>query len=190
MALLTGMRNGELYALLWKDVDFENREISVNKSFNCRKRITKCTKAGRWRSVPISDELMALLKELKATSAGRPEVLPRLDRWYNGEQARKLREFCQGIGLPSTKFHTLRACFSTQLIRNGVPPIQIQKICGWEELKTMQSYIRMAGIETKGATESLRVLPAMKVFDTVAGLFSTKTNGQKVKNKAVKKGVA
>jgi len=58
-----------------------------------------------------------------------------------------------------TVSNTLRACFATQLIRNGIPPIQIQKICGWKDLKTMQKYIRLAGIEIKGATESLRVLP-------------------------------
>ena len=37
----------------------------------------------------------------------------------------------------------------------------VQKICGWRDLKTMQRYIRMAGIEIEGATESLRVLPAV-----------------------------
>lgn len=179
-ALLTGMRNGELYALLWTDVDFGNREIAVTKSYNCRKRIVKSTKAGYWRTVPISGELLTLLKELKATAGDRPEVLPRTDRWKEGEQAKKLREFCQGIGLPSVKFHTLRACFATQLIRNAVPPIQLQKICGWKDLETMQRYIRLAGIEVKGATESLKVLPDFQVFEIAAALLPSKTLGEKV----------
>jgi integrase len=33
LAILTGMRNGELYALNWTDIDFENRVISVTKSW-------------------------------------------------------------------------------------------------------------------------------------------------------------
>jgi len=171
MALLTGMRNGELYALQWADVDWENDVISVNKSYNCRARSVKCTKSGHWRSVPISSELRVLLQELRATAGDREHVLPRLPSWKEGEQAEILRQFCEGIGLPSVKFHTLRACFATQLIRNGVPPIQIQKICGWKDLKTMQRYVRLAAIETKGATEGLKVLPAQEVAAKVVHLF-------------------
>lgn len=165
MAIQTGLRNGELYALLWTDVDFLNREITINKSYNARIKKVKSTKAGYWRTIPISNELLGFLTELKEQAGDRKEVLPRLPRWAQGEQARRLREFCVGIGLPSTKFHTLRACFATQLIRNGVPPIQIQKICGWRDLETMQRYIRLAGIEIKGATESLRVLTDVKVME-------------------------
>jgi hypothetical protein len=32
------------------------------------------------------------------------------------------------------------------------------KICGWQDLKTMQRYIRMAGIDEQGATEGLNLL--------------------------------
>lgn len=165
LAIQTGLRNGELYALLWEDVDLLNREITINKSYNCRTRSIKSTKAGYWRTIPISDELLRFLTDLKNRSGNRPEVLPRLPRWEHGDQARRLREFCVGAGLPSIKFHTLRACFATQLIRNGVPPIQIQKICGWRDLETMQRYIRLAGIEVKGATESLRVLSDLNVIE-------------------------
>lgn len=165
MAIQTGLRNGELYALLWDDVDLINREITINKSYNCRIRKVKSTKAGYWRTIPISGEFYGFLVELKNESGDRKEVLPRLPRWDHGDQARRLREFCIGSNLPSIKFHTLRACFATQLIRNGVPPIQIQKICGWKDLETMQRYIRLSGIETKGATESLKVLSDMNVLE-------------------------
>ena len=33
MALFTGMRSGELFALLWSDIDFGSRLISVNKQW-------------------------------------------------------------------------------------------------------------------------------------------------------------
>lgn len=171
MALLTGMRNGELYALTWEDVDFENRLISLTKSYNTRTRSTKSTKSGSWRTIPISTELEILLKELKLASKNRNHVLPRLGGWEKGMQAKILRQFCVGIGLPSIKFHTLRACFATQLIRQGIPPIQIQKICGWKDLETMQIYIRLAGIDVQGVTESLRVLPEREVFAKVVNLF-------------------
>jgi len=172
MALLTGMRSGELYALLWKDIDFENRVISVTKSYNPRKKIIKGTKAEYWRYVPMSDELTSHLQEIKSLAGERPEVLPRFWEWTKGQQARVLRAFCNGIGVPSIKFHTLRACFATQLIRNGVAPAVVMKICGWKDLETMQRYIRLAGIEIKGATNVLHVLPDIKVMAQAAVMFT------------------
>lgn len=174
LALLTGMRSGELYALLWTDIDWENSTITVSKSFNNRFDVIKSTKAGYWRTVPISAELMTLLKEIKLQAGDRAHVLYRHTLWTKGMQARELRQFCIGLNLPSVRFHALRACFATQLIRNGVPPIQIQKICGWRDLKTMQRYIRMAGIEVTGATEVLKVLPEPEVMAKVVNLFSSK----------------
>jgi len=32
------------------------------------------------------------------------------------------------------------------------------KICGWSDLKTMQRYVRLAGIEIEGATKPLSFL--------------------------------
>ncbi len=99
-------------------------------------------------------------------------VLPRFKESRVGGQARVLRAFCKGIGIQSVKFHTLRACFATQLIKEGVAPAIVMKICGWKDLKTMQRYIRLAGLEVDGATEALKVLPAQDVMENVVQLFS------------------
>lgn len=172
-ALLTGMRNGEIFALLWSDIDFENKIINLTKSYNKRSGETKCTKGGYWRHIPISSELEILLKELKLKSNGSPYALPRIRDWNKGYQARELRAFCLSIGIPSIRFHALRACFATQLIRQGIPAIQIQKICGWKDLETMQRYIRLAGIEVAGVTENLKILPDRAVMAEVVNLFAT-----------------
>jgi len=119
MALLTGMRSGELYALEWNDIDFENKLVRVKQSFNKRTREIKTTKSGYWRNVPISSDLNYLIVELKSLTGQGRWVLPRVSDWDRGEQAKPLRAFLIEIGLPSVKFHTLRACFATQLLAHG-----------------------------------------------------------------------
>jgi integrase len=158
-ALLTGMRSGELHALEWDDVDFENKLLNVNKTYNVRVRGFNSTKAGYWRQVPISQDLEQILAELKKLASSSKFVFPRSWEWDKGLQARVLRRFCFLHGLPSIKFHTLRACFATQMLRSGVEAAKVMKICGWKELKTMQLYIRLAGIEVQGTTESIKLFP-------------------------------
>jgi len=50
-------------------------------------------------------------------------------------------------------------------------PIQIQKICGWKDLETMQIYIRLAGIEVQGVTDGLKLLPENEIMGKVFSLF-------------------
>lgn len=140
-APLTGMRSGELYALEWKDVDWENKILSVTKSYNCRMRETKSTKAGTWRQVPMSQKLMEILRTQQKATGSTVQVFARSWQWERGLQAKVLRTFCYIHGLPSIKFHTLRACFATQMLRQGVEAAKVMKICGWKELKTMQHYL-------------------------------------------------
>ena len=171
LALFTGMRSGELFALEWEQVDFENKVIYVHRNWTNRTGFGP-TKGRYWRAVPVeSTQVLNLLKELKVRRAGERFVLPHFKLWKDGEAAKVLREFCVGSGLPSVRFHTLRACFATQLIRDGVAPAVVMKICGWRDLKTMQRYIRLAGIEVKGATQGLKLLPEREAMGRVIELF-------------------
>jgi len=129
---------------------------------------------GYWRNVPLSSEFYwFLLHELRLEEmAPNDFLLPRFWEWDKGGQATVLRGFCEANGLPSVKFHTLRACFATQLISSGVPGTVVMKICGWKDMKTMQRYIRLAGIDEAGATEVLRFIPtAEAAMERVVSLY-------------------
>jgi len=102
-------------------------------------------------------------------------LLPRNKQWDRGDQSRPLRAFLVEAGLPSVKFHTLRACFATQLLADGVEMTKVMKIGGWKDIKTMQIYLRLAGVDERGATNSLRFLPSDEaVMGHVVELFNFK----------------
>lgn len=154
MALYTGMRNGELYALTWDKVDLEKRLIRVDLSWS-DKNGYKSTKSGDDRILEIPMPLLPLLQELKLKSAGSDFVLPRLNKWDKGEQARELRAFLKIIGLPMVRFHDLRASWATLLLSKGVPPSKVMAQGGWKDMDTMMIYMRKAGIDIKGSTSVL-----------------------------------
>lgn len=154
-ALKTGMRSGELKALLWTDVDFESRVIHVSKSWSSKNGV-KSTKSGRSRVVPMSDDLMVFLKELRLKGNPKePHVLPRLNEWSKGYQAKVLREFCKQIGITTIRFHDLRATFITNLLSQGVSLARVMAIVGHSQIDTTNEYLRKAGVDLKDATNCL-----------------------------------
>jgi len=66
-----------------------------------------------------------------------------------------LRDFCRSIGITPVKFHDLRATFITQLLLRGVSLAQVMSIVGHSQLKTTNTYLRVAGTDLDGATEKL-----------------------------------
>ncbi|MBS1983576.1 MAG: site-specific integrase [Bdellovibrionales bacterium] len=208
VALLTGMRSGELHALRWDRVEMVSEQAAlaqaslapdkrcfglmrIHRSYNAKLRTDKCTKGAYWRTIPISGELYWFLAELKRASGSLEHVLPRFRDWDKGEQARVLRTFCASVGLPSIKFHTLRACFATQLISNGISNGRVMKICGWKNLATMDRYIRMAGIDERGATEGLKVLSSdIEAMTQVVDLIGFRSDQPQNEGLAVRDGYA
>lgn len=154
VALFTGLRNGELYALRWINIDLDGRRIIVNSSWSSKDGF-KSTKSGNDRIVEIPKPLLPLLFELKLRSAESDFVLPRLNRWDRGEQAYDLRLFLKAIGLHEVRFHDLRASWATLLLSKGVAPSQVMAQGGWADMNTMMIYMRKAGIDIRNSTSVL-----------------------------------
>ena len=155
VALYTGMRNGELYALKKACVDFASNTILVNLSWNNVDGF-KSTKSGDDRRIDIPTPLLPILKELMEESDSE-FLLPRLSKWDKGEQARDLRMFLMGIGLPPIRFHDLRASWATMLLSKGVEPIKVMKMGGWKDLAPLLIYARKAAVAIKGASACLNL---------------------------------
>ena len=120
LALRTGMRIGEIRALKWKDLDFENRLIEARRS--CRQgRITK-PKNGKGRKVDMSKQLAEVLRELKHKQwkkyAGKE-----VPRWVfaniRGGMLRHntfreaLMSCLNKVGLRNIRIHDLRHAYAT-----------------------------------------------------------------------------
>lgn len=156
MACYTGMRSGELYALSWEQVDLDRRKIKVDRAWNSKDGL-KSTKSGHDRWVEISPYLNPVLAELKLKAANTQYVLPRSQDWDRGEQARVLQAFLIGLDLPLIRFHDLRASWATIMLGMGIEAAKVMKMGGWSDLKTMERYLRLSGIETEGIVDDLEL---------------------------------
>lgn len=154
VALFTGMRSGELYALKWSDLDFDAKTIGVSKSWSSKNGMTS-TKNQKNRVVPISEELLQFLRELKVACGPEEFVLPHLQEWKRGQAAKVIKTFCRAIGVTDIKFHDLRATFITNLLARGEPLVRVMATVGHSDMETTNVYLRKSGIELQGATERI-----------------------------------
>lgn len=158
VALYTGMRNEEQFALRWQNVDLENRLIFVREVWTKKDGFKQLTKSGEDRVVEIAQPLMTILKELKLKNTDSVFVLPRIDAWEVGRQAEILRTFCMGLNLPPISYHALRATWATLMLSKGVEPVKVMKMGGWMSLKTLEKhYIRLSGVDIRGMTDRLNL---------------------------------
>ena len=181
LALMTGMRNGELYALRWSDIDFTSGVIQVSRQFTSKDGV-HLPKRGRKRTIDLSSELDSFLHQIKLKyglakqkmwswsgncnsnygAARKKEyfvwddlILPRMRSWKQGMQAAELKNFCRQIGIKEIKFHDLRATHITSLLSNGVAISKVMRQAGHSRMTTTDGYHRLAGVEVKGITQKL-----------------------------------
>lgn len=183
-ALFSGLRNGELYALRWRDIDEVTGIITVSGQWTNKDGL-HATKTNRNRVVPISQNLKELLIELKnlgpfqETLTGLDGsshfvddlVLPRSSEWKHGEQSKITKKFCKSIGITEICFHDLRATFITNLLAQGVSLPKVMSIVGHARTSTTDEYLRLAGVNVRGTTDMLGYALPKPEKDNVVSLF-------------------
>jgi integrase len=135
-ALLTGCRYAELTALQARDLDTDAAVLHI-----------RTTKAGKPRSVPLTDDAVRFFGQV-AAGKGRDEVLlARGDgaRWGKSHQFRPLRDACRTAKIvPAISFHILRHTFASRLARQRVPMGIIAAALGNSEAICAKHYAHLS----------------------------------------------
>lgn len=159
IALMTGMRKGEILALQWKDIDFDENVILVYKSlfYNQSRPTIKGTKteAGT-RIVPLLDDLKEFLLTIPSR---KPNHYVISDNGKDPLSARRyqtlLKNFKEETGADFTA-HQLRHSFATIAFENDVDAKSLQEIIGHKQLSTtMDIYADFRERSVKKAAEKL-----------------------------------
>ncbi len=151
LAITTGMREGELLALHWQDMNFEDcslqvkRAVSYLKGYGYIESEPKTAKGRRMIKLPVF--VVAILRRHKTQQeehrreVGRAWIEKDLmftnaqGYFYSASTLRKVfRRFLVSIGLPHMRFHDLRHSAATILLAMNVHPKVVQEILGHSQI--------------------------------------------------------
>jgi len=133
---MTGMRWGELNALVGSDVNLLKRTVKVNKSYSEGKKgekILSGTKTHQAREIPLAKELLPLVeKQLQLGGADTPlfQSANGMPLQYNNFMSRVFKPAVKRAGLEGVSFHNLRHTAASLLIHSGAPVTTVAGILG------------------------------------------------------------
>jgi integrase len=158
MALTTGMRQGELIGLRWRDISFEHSSINIHRTVTyAAKRgfiISEPKTTASRRKIAISSFLIEVLKQHQAKQ--KEARTKARGHWKENDLV-----FCNGhgeflhpaslvwtfrnlltkAGLERIRFHDLRHSAATILLTMGVHPKVVQELLGHSTIRlTMDTY--------------------------------------------------
>ena len=139
VAVLTGLRIGEILALRWKRIDLLGGNLEVAETYSSGEFGPPKTRRSR-RTIPMSASLVELFQRLRpaccepdrlvfATRKGTPLNAKNL---YN----RQLAPTCDTIGLPRKSWHVFRHIYQTVLHDSGASLKTSQELLGHSDLET------------------------------------------------------
>ncbi len=144
MAAYAGLRQGELLALRWRDVDFAGSALTVARAMSAG--VESTTKSGRVRRVPLADQAAAALDRLSRrehfTAPDELVFCNVLGRPLDGSALRRRYRRAQiAAEARLLRFHDLRHTFGSLLAARGVDVVTIQKAMGHSALSTTSRYL-------------------------------------------------
>jgi integrase len=145
-AAFTGLRQGELIALRWRDVDFAASALRVRASYGLGR--VSPPKSGKVRSVPLAPAVADALAALR----GREHFKDDDDLVFVGETGsyldgsalrRRYKDALERAGLRPLRFHDLRHTFGTRTIAKA-DIRRVQEWMGHADIQTTMRYLHYA----------------------------------------------
>ena len=141
VAVLTGMRIGEILALRWKAIDLVRGSIQVRETVSEGKFGSPKTKSSR-RDIPMSqpvcEAFQAQLARCRQKNSDDLVFTTRNQTPLNPKNLRRrvLQPACKSLGLPLISWHSFRHTHATQLAEVGESLRTAQALLGHSDLET------------------------------------------------------
>lgn len=179
VAAYTGLRQGELLALRWADINFEDSKIHVRHSLYREdgKATLKQPKSRKSRRVHIMPSQVVEVLAMRKSQQDQERLLEE-GRWeeqgfifttkhgrpLNGTNvSHRFRELQEQAGLSPVSFHELRHTYGSIAIRAGVPLPHVSELMGHSQISvTADFYSHFQEPAQKDAARKIgRVIPRL-----------------------------
>ncbi|MBE6910213.1 MAG: site-specific integrase [Ruminococcaceae bacterium] len=168
LELCTGLRKGELTALLWEDLDVENKVLTVNKQAvsidGGGVKVLPPKTETSIRKIAISQETLDHLIAEHAKHPDNPYMFPspRTGEMYHPDSIVNLhRKILKRAGLEPIRMHDLRHTFATLALQNGVDIKTVSWMLGHHDAGfTLRTYTHATVAMQAKAAETMGSLMA------------------------------
>ena len=159
-ALDTGARRGELFKLIWSDVDFENRLINLRAT---------TTKTQRGRAIGMTERLFLELQSLfeKSTKDSDSLVFGITDT-----VKRSFAGACRDAGIEGFRFHDCRHTAITRMVQSGMAAHLIMKVSGHTQPITFSRYVNVDDQTARQAASALDNFNRSAIAENATGLVN------------------
>lgn len=160
ICIYSGLRIGEVCGLKWKDIDFESKEIFVQRTVqrlykgknNNSEVIVTLPKTKRSaRKIPIAKVLIDKLKEVHKNYSDDCFITTGVaNQCYEPLTYRHVyKQILKHCQLPYKKFHCLRHTFATRCIRVGMDIKSLSEVLGHSNIGTTMNIYVHSSYEVK-----------------------------------------
>lgn len=141
MALTTGARRGELLALRWCDIDFDQGEARIGADTEHHE-----TKNGDSRSLILLPQVLAELERFKPKKTADSQHLVFKSRLRPSQPYSTAKVFSEAVTEASIKnfrFHDCRHCTASYMAQHGASLLEIADTLGHRQLRMVQRYAHL-----------------------------------------------
>lgn len=143
LALTAGLRQGELIALKWSDLDVKQRTLTISEQRAVERR-ELVEYGGETRTIALTPEAVALLVEehAKHTNSQLMFMHPATQKPFSPQMVRRMhKEIIKEAGLDHIRFTDLRHTCAVLSLRNGMEAKELAQMLGHARTSmTRQNY--------------------------------------------------